>query len=378
MRPPDNPYSTTSEETAWKVVKMFFVVVAIATVVGSYPRDLRGRNSAVEGDGIVMPAEVRPARLETVTAKYPGRIIDMRVKVGQGVEEGQLIMVLRNEELEASERSATLRLKLAEGRLGASPNAGGERLRREQEKVAETELAAARRRLAGFSIAAAENAARQARSDAERVEGLMKRRLATAIELEAARDRERATEQARLSGVAQAERLRDEVQSYESQLRLLRLAPTTDPALGEIDRLNAQEARAGLASARKAKAALRVVAPFRGVVLAGVAELGDEVLTGAALAQIGDLKELEFRAVVPGNIAKSLSAGALVRVRIPSDPPQWIVSRIDSVDSAPNLALGGYGVRVLAPGSIQGGVLTSFQGAIELPHVEEKKWRLPF
>ena len=102
MRPPDNPYTSPSEETAWKVVKVFFVVVAIATVAGSFPRDLTGRN-AVPSESLVVPAEVRPGRLETIAAKYAGRVIAVNAIVGQLVEANQVLMVLGSEELETAD-----------------------------------------------------------------------------------------------------------------------------------------------------------------------------------------------------------------------------------------------------------------------------------
>lgn len=370
--------TSSSEELAWKGVKVFFVIVILATVAGSIPRPLRARASRANTQ-TAFSATIRPLHQDVVFVDFPAYVAMVKVKPGDSVLKGDLLMILSNDELERAAGAAERRLISAGQRFSIKTTGPQARYNLAEEEAARSVLNKAKERLQQFSSGTAEESLRAARAQSVRVAALVERKLATFEELEAARRLERAEEHTLQNSKAQAARLRDEVDQLESQLKLLRLRrEMEDSSSSPTARLDLEDAKSELDAVLRRAADLRVVAPRDGVVLGGLVRQGDHVLSGVALAHIGDLQRLEFRAAVPANVARALEPGIVIRARVPTDPPQWMDTVIDSVDKVPDPQTRAYTVRATVPNPSKAEPVVGMEGALELPAPEAGKWRLPF
>src|SRR5262249_12459647 len=115
---------------------------------------------------------------------------------------------------------------------------------------------------------------------------------------------------------------------------------------------------------------LRVAAPRTAAILELPIHAGDSIPAGSALVRGADLANLNFDVPVAASIAMRIAPDTPVVVRVPSEPPMRIRSRVASVLLVPNQTAQSYRVRVTIPNPTPGTVLAGLEGAVEFPHLE--------
>ena len=211
-----------------------------------------------------------------VAPKTSGRIREVTVREGDGVEAGAVIAVLDDEQVRAREQQAEAMVRQAEARLAAVE----------------------------AQLAQAEASYAQARWDRDAFAALFKRELIAEQQARQAQDNERT----QAAAVATARR-------------------QVAAAQADVDR-----ARAQLAEERANRNDLQVVAPFAGTVATRTAEPGEVVTAGTPVITLIDLARVYLRAFVPEGQIGRVRVGQPARVYLdsaPTTPIDAFVSRVD-------------------------------------------------
>ena len=363
------PANTTSpaEAIGWRVAKCFFFIVIVATMINAWAPAVS--RSAPPGSRTVISGVIRASRTESLSVDFPASVVKVACQEGAMVKAGDLIMELASPELATQLESAKRRLQLAQLRASVSSHSSNAEFSKEQATSADRSVESVRRRLAEYSTAEQEASYASAQAHAKKVAALVERQLATEEELQTAR----ISEQNELRSLQMARqtvsRLKEDLESALSQQRLARLSsggPDEETRL--IKDLELEQARHEYQLAEARSARLRVVAPFDGVVLSGLARPAGNLHSGYALARIADVSNLELEAQVASNIAKSLAVGASVEVRLPSDPPQMVTGNVMSSALAADGTSGGFILRVGIPRSESYRALLGMEGTVGIPH----------
>jgi HlyD family secretion protein len=211
-----------------------------------------------------------------VSPKTSGRIREITVREGDGIEAGAVIAVLDDEQVRAREQQAEAMVRQAEARLAA----------------------------AEAQLAQAEASYAQARWDSDAFTALLKRGLI-------------AEQQAR------------QAQNNEKTQAAMVVSARRQVAAAQAD---ADRARAQLAEAKANRSDLQVVAPFAGTVATRTAEPGEVVTAGTPVITLIDLARVYLRAFVPEGQIGRVRVGQPARVYLdsaPTTPIDAFVSRVD-------------------------------------------------
>ncbi|MCK9530672.1 MAG: efflux RND transporter periplasmic adaptor subunit [Gammaproteobacteria bacterium] len=108
---------------------------------------------------------------------------------------------------------------------------------------------------------------------------------------------------------------------------------TLDEAQAELKSLTEQLAgvRAGLATAERAVAKARILAPVTGVVAARFVAAGDYVDTRTKLFEIANRARMRVHLPFPESLAPALRPGLTVNMRSPVAPEQVVTAKLDAV-----------------------------------------------
>src|ERR1041385_3309994 len=328
---------------------LFLIVLGVVVYLGwrlffagtAAPANVIALSGRIEGD---------PA---AVAAKLSGRILEVRVREGDTVNEGDVIAVLDDAQIRAREDQARAAVADAEARAEAARS----QIAVLQEQLRQSELlteqartdAQGRVRQAESEVVAAE--AELARQEAAYRIAAFDRdaytRLAATGAVSERKGREASsTAEQQTAAVAAA---RKRVDSARGAL-LVAKASLTNPSIRasqaganrkqiaaqqkEIASANAklEQARAQLSEAEANRNDLNITAPFTGTVATRPAEPGEVVAAGTAIVTMLDLSKVYLRGFVPeGDIGK-VKLDQPARVYLDSSPNQPIdayVSRID-------------------------------------------------
>ncbi len=381
--------------SASRSVAVFVIVLALATLVLrilDLPQMVRAGSAAPQAwssvglwltaskarrTGTSLPAKINPHLVFSIGAETYARVGSVMVAPGASVQSGQVLAVLENPDLIAERQRVQLRLKLAEKQLQALESAGqgGLRLRiqREQYRGAARAWQAAQTRSSDYSSAENERSHATAKAKLERYRGLLERQLITAPEFEAVRREER--NEARLLREAQDRvvHLKSEAESAESNLRLaqmhLDLLEGTDLP---VARMAFEEALAAFRAVTRKIETLTVVSPRAGTVLQANVQPGDRVWEGTAMFQLADLTRLDLVVPVTASMAKVITPGSDVKVRLPTEPPTELLAAVSSRVLIPDPQQQSYLVRVTIPNPDPSTVLVGLEGAVEFLHGEKR------
>ena len=205
---------------------------------------------------------VRPRTETSIEARVTGRVLEMRARPGQKVDQGELLVVLDDRE------SRT-------------------RLERSQEGL---KLSKARREQARQAVAAAEAAFAQARQAFERIKGYLKSEAATPQQLEEA-------ESAFLQAKAGLSSAKDGLTEARAAVR-------------QAEKV-VEEARIGLSYTR-------ITAPEEGQVAKRMAEPGDLAWPGKPLVVLQTSQSLRLEALVREGLVHLTGPGTELRVDLPA------------------------------------------------------------
>jgi HlyD family secretion protein len=288
-----------------------------------------------------------------VAPKTTGRILEVRVREGDGVKIGDTIAILDDAQIRAREDQARATLLEAEAKAKAAQEQIAvlqeqleqSRLQVGQSKLdteghmrqAEADLATAQSDLAqqqaAYQVAAFDKDAytRLAKSGAvsER-QGLQAS--ATADQQAAAVSASQRRVEAAQAALTTAQASLSNPSIRESQFALVRRQIAQQGAEVASARAQTQQARAQLAEAEANRQDLIVKAPFSGTVVTRAAEPGEVVTAGTAVVTLLDLSKVYLRGFVPEGQIGKVKLGQAARIYLDSNPQKPVdayVSRID-------------------------------------------------
>ena len=288
-----------------------------------------------------------------VAAKTSGRIREITVREGDGVEAGQVIAVLDDEQIRAREQQAMAAVRQAEARVRLAQHQiavldeqlqqsrlGVGQARSDAEgrvNEAEGKLAAA-----DAQLAQAEAAYAQAKWDLEAMTRLFQKELVAEQEAQRAQRNEEAQAAVVAAQRRQVEAARGALTAAKANLVNPAIRSSQVVAVqGQIlqaqadiaaAQAEAERSRAQLDEARANRADLRVIAPFNGTVATRTAEPGEVVMAGTAIITLVNLAEVYLRAFVPEGQIGRVRVGQAARVYLDSSPAKPIDAYVLRVD----------------------------------------------
>jgi len=324
--------------------------------------------------GTVLPATIGAGAQFNILSEFPAKVNEVLVSHGVSVKEGDVLARLESAEITNQLATARKRVEIAELRLrDAHASNHSERLLSAQSErlaAAVRDRDAARERLKAFSLEQTESALAAATSRVAEIRSLIRQGLATGVELDNARVQEQGATRDLNAAKEHFSRLKQEDEQTEAQVRLAQVQPAADnpevaPAEWELE-----QARSALALAEQRERRLVVTAPGAGTIIELPVHAGESILAGVPLARIANLSHLMISVPVSAQIARKITIGKPVRVRLPSDPPMRLDSTVESVTIAPNSAQPAYLIRVLVANPDPKLVLAGLEAAVEFEHLE--------
>jgi len=371
----------STESTALTAVKAMLLLIVLSFLLTPLGRGREAPDKIASVRHTALPARIAAGGSFAVMVRLSGQLRTLHVKAGDWVRTGEVLAELTNSDLEAELARAALRAQLAgQAAASASGQQGGSRSAAldEEYRAAVAQRESVRRRMASFSLAAAEEVYARAHQVFEQTGKLAAQKLATAGELENAR-RQEAGEARNLAAARETARsLEDELKSAE--LRLSRVeAQRAEPAAGvesQMARLNLEEAQANLRTLEARRADLVIKAPSAGRVVQLAAAAGDQITAGMVLLQVVDLTRLNFDVPVTSKVAQSIHPGDPVEVIMPKDPPLRVSAQVSQIVLSPEQQQP-YVVRVTIPNPSPDEILVGLEGAVRFPH-QQGTWTSQF
>jgi HlyD family secretion protein len=330
------------------------IVILLIVVLGVIGAVVWRRAGATNGsDDVVLLSGRIEADDSAVGPKLAGRIVEVRVREGDSVKQGDIIAVLDDEQIRAREDQARAALAQAEARTKAARDQVSvlqeqlrhSQLQTQQSKVdsagrvgqAEAELAAAQAQLsqqeASYQLAVFD---RDAYSKLAQTGAVSERQAKVAV----------STAEQQQAAVVAARRRVDAAQSAVTTAR----AMLTNPDIRESEtaavqrQLSQQEsevvsanalteqARAQLAEAQANRQDLTIRAPYDGTIVTRSAEPGEVVNAGTAIVTLVDLSKVYLRGFVPEGRIGAIKVGQPAHVFIDSSPNQAIDASVERID----------------------------------------------
>jgi HlyD family secretion protein len=288
-----------------------------------------------------------------IASKTSGRILDVRFREGDHVNQGDVIAILDDEQIRARENQAQAAVEQAQARVTSSQQQiavlNQQLLQNQLQASQSKDDAAARVRQADADLAASESDLAQQESNLKLAEFDRDAytRLAQSGAVSERQGREASSKaDAQVAAVAAAKR------RVEAAKGALSLAQSTlaNPAIHDAQTAAVQrqilqqraevasaefqltQARAQLNEAQANRQDLTIRAPFEGSVVTRTAEPGEVVAAGTAIVTMLDLSKVYLRGFVPeGDIGK-VKLAQPARIYLDSDPKkpvEAVVSRID-------------------------------------------------
>lgn len=304
-------------------VRFGLVVLIVAVAALSY---LRARAASSWPEGVLQVSGRVEGDAVMVASKQPGRVSVLKVREGEEVSAGQVVVELDDSAARARLAQALAAREVAAARVVAA---------RAQLKLLRSELplqakrAAALLKAAQAAQAQAEAAASQARRDRARSETLVeagamesvaleKAELAFQLALEQTKSTRAAEEQAKES-LADARLAPDRVTAKEAEILGLEAAERQAAAV-------AAEAEASLAD-------LTIKSPVAGTVTVRLVNLGEVVNAGAPLLEVVDLDHVYLRAFIPESDVGRIRLGLPVRIHTDAFPDRAVDARVSYIAS---------------------------------------------
>ena len=306
------------------------------------PDGLLQANGRIEGDYL------------TISSKFPGRVVERRVREGDGVTRGQVLVRLDDKQVQAKVEQAVQAVAACDARINAA-RAMVESLGA-QIKAAETSLGVLRKEtplaiaiaeaeLSHATAMAASSDSREgkARRDFERSQQLFEAKATSEDELEdsqlawtharnelttAAAAVTKATEQ--LAGVRLGP---DRIKSKEDELAALMAQKSEALAVVAECIATKAQAEAALEGERSVLDDLTISAPSEGMIMARFADHGEVVGAGAPLFELVDLDQLYLKVYVPEILIGKVRLGLKARVYVDAYPEKHFDSTVRYISS---------------------------------------------
>jgi len=288
-----------------------------------------------------------------IAGKASGRILELRVREGDHVNQGDVIAVLDDDQIRARENQAQAQVYQAQQRVVAAQQQGAgltQQLIQSKLQAGQSgEDSAGRVRQAEADLAAAQADLTQQESNLKLAE--FDREAYTRLAKTGAVS-ERQGKEAVSKADAQAAAVSAARRRVEAARGALTLAQATlaNPAIRisqtagverQIAQQNAEvasaqfqlsQAEAQLAEAQANRQDLTIRAPFEGSVITRAAEPGEVITAGTAVVTLLDMSKVYLRGFIPEGEIGKVKLGQQARVFLDSDSGKWLdasVSRID-------------------------------------------------
>jgi len=340
-----------SPSTRSRLARITAVLLVVAALAVGGPLASRFLNSL--GVPTIQVTGNMEATQVDVSAKIAGRILSLRVREGDRVTEGQLLVRLDGAELKAEVERAEAALKSAEAQL-RDLLAGARREEIEEARAtvdrAQSQLndllAGARRE----EIEQAREAVRSAEAtrvwterDLKRAQELFAKELIAMQEVDRARQAyEVAVAQERSARanlqMVEAGPRRDQIEAARAQLKAVRdhldlLLAGPRPFQVEAARGQVSQARAALDLAGSRLREAAIVSPINGVVLRKNLEAGEMANPGVSILTLVDPTDLWLRAYVPETDIGRIKVGMAARITIDAYKDRTFSGKITEIAS---------------------------------------------
>jgi len=262
----------------------------------------------LEGYGRIEATEI------TVAAKVPGRVAEVRVREGNAVRAGEMLVRISANEVGQRAVQAESRVEAAEAQLRMRDAEGKAKL-----EEADARLAGARERLqeARQQVDVLRHHLDKERADFQRDKELVVKGFISERQLNAAENRLKQADGA----LAQATKAAAAREADAEAARATRDGLTRQtPELLESLRQEAAVARALRGEVSVAQDELQVLAPSDATVLSRVTEPGEVVSPGTPLLVLGDLARPYMRVYLPERDVGKIKLGNAARVYVDSFP----------------------------------------------------------
>ena len=280
---------------------------------------------------VVVTGTIRARRQADVGAQLSARVLEVKVREGDSVAQGQVLVALERGETESQARQARAGVEAAAARLEATRR----HLEIMEQGARPEELAIAR-----STLAQADSALRTAAADLDRLKGLFQRG---------------AVSQQQLDGAQMAhDTALTNRDSANQSLALLQKGPRPEEI--EAARKEVEAAAAGLEQAKAARAEAEdrlgytlLRSPLTGVVYERHVDAGNIVMPGVALLRVADLSSLYYEAAVPERAASSVQEGQPVEISLQGNADHTLVGRVERVVPVADPASRDFLVRIGLP-----------------------------
>jgi HlyD family secretion protein len=311
-----------------------------------------GRTSA-DSDGTLFVSGRIDGDTVDLSSKRPGRVVEIKVREGDSVKEGQLLAVLSSEQDEARYDQQMAVVRSGEKKLQQLKKqlvTHAERVRQAgiYESQAQTDAPArvkeaeANLATSKADLARAEADLEQRRTDAERYAPLAKLGAVSAQTVDQYQTQLRVAEAATDASRKQVAAAEASVQSTLAQLENPRIKAADRLTLErETDEVKAQiasaqaDVEADQAELRRIEADLndlKILAPISGTILTRSAEPGRVIAAGQTILTMVDLEKLYLRGFVPeGNVGR-VKVGQSAEIYLDSNPKQAIPAEVIRID----------------------------------------------
>jgi multidrug resistance efflux pump len=344
------------------ITKFALIGLGLAGVFVSLSAPVTRSVKASERLNTVLLATIRPHRVATINAQFPGQVMGITSAPGTTVRAGDPLLVMSNPEFELEFERAQAHYNLVRGQrvmTSDDTRAPGE---------AKRALAAAQDRLALVPLDDTKKAYEKAEARRKEVQELANQHLVTAIELDQVTD---ATSVAYRNLQAEKEhlsRVKEEVARAQARLAEVTGSRPLDPEQARL-RLQVEDAANQLEIARKRRQSQQILATVSGSVLRVLVNAGDEIPSGVPLAEIGQLDQLDFDVTATPELAHSVRAGDPVKLRLPTrrtvTAPVYGISQVSPT---------AYTVRLILPNPLPDGSLIGQTAEAEFQH--QNFWRV--
>ena len=311
-----------------------------------------GRTSAYSDGKLFVSGRIDGDTVD-LSAKRPGRVVEINVREGDSVEAGQVLAVLSSDQDEArydQQKALVLSDEKKLQQLKRQLATYGERVRQAQiyeeqaqadapgrVKEAEANLATSK-----AALAKSEAELKQHRVDAERYAPLARLGAVSAQVVDQYQTQLKVSEAAVEASRKQVAASEASLQVAQAQLENPRIKAADRLTLErQVDEVKAQIAaaqadiQAGQADLRRIQADLsdlKILAPIAGTILTRAAEPGRVVASGQTVLTMVDLSKLYLRGFVPEGYVGKVKVGQPAEVYLDSNPKEAIPAQVIRID----------------------------------------------
>lgn len=323
----------------------------------------------------VMAGSIRPHGSSLITAQFPGEVTSIQVSLGQKVNVGDPLLMLKNQDFELEFDRARVRLDDVRARIAAKNKQSVTAAAGDVELIsAVSASSAAAQRLADFSLDQPTSSYQHAVERVKQLEVLVRQQLATDAELQQAKAAEAL--ELRNLGVEKEHFSRLKEEDGTARARLEALQNSRTRVEGSEVNLTAElrEAAEAFRIAGQRRDSQKVVSTVSGTVLKTSVSAGDVIPSGATLVQLGQLDTLDIDVPVTAALAQTLKVGQRVKVRLPTEPPLESVKPLSAVVFIPAAEQSAYTARITMQNPSPSIILVGLTAEVEFTHSEDS-WR---